>query len=82
MRMYKYIGFSTKKLILVGPKKIFEKGLGQGCTRALVVLFNWNGVPIAAAWGCADGYFCAESSLTTYNLAKTTRNIFPSRQSR
>ncbi len=44
------IGFSTKKLILVGPKKIVEKELGQGCTRALVVLFNWNGVPIAAPW--------------------------------
>lgn len=70
-----YIGFSTKKLILVGPKKIFEEGLGQGCTRALIVSFNWNR-------GCADSYFCEESSRTTYNLAKTTTNIFPSRQRR
>lgn len=72
-----YIGFSNKQVSLVIPKKIFEEGHGQGCTRALVVSFNWDGVPVTAAWGCADFYFCAESSWTTYNLAQTTANIFP-----
>lgn len=72
-----YIGFSTEQLSLVGPKMIFEEEAGQGCTRALVVSFDWDGGPVTAAWGCADFDFCVESSRTTYNLAQTTGTIFP-----